>query len=160
MKNFNLRRLTLAGAVAGLYAALTWAFGGLAYGPVQIRPAEALTVLPLLFIETIPGLFVGCMLANIISLYGVYDIILGSLITLIAAILTKLSKKIYFGILPPIILNAAFLPFIFMLGGDEILYWVNFATIFATQSIWVVALGIPLYYSSKRLKPLLYKDKK
>jgi len=160
MKKFHLRQLTLAGAVASLYATLTWAFGGLAYGPIQIRPSEALTVLPLLFVEAIPGLYAGCMLANIISLYGIYDIIFGSLITLAAAILTKLLKKLPFGIIPPIILNAVFLPFIFMLGGDETLYWINFLSILITQSIWVIALGVPLYFSAKRLKPLIYKDLK
>lgn len=158
MKKFNLRQLTLAGVIAGLYAAITWAFGTLSYGPVQVRPAEALTVLPLLFIEAVPGLFVGCILANLISLYGIYDIILGSLITLAAAILTRLFKKIYLGVIPPIILNAVFLPFIFMLSGDEMLYWTNFTSILITQTIWVIAFGIPFYFSAKKLKPTLYKN--
>lgn len=160
MKNFKLRNLVLAGMIAALYAGITFAFGELSYwgGLFQIRPAEALTVLPLLFAEAIPGLFVGCMLANIISQFGIFDIILGSLITLIAAILTKYSKKIGFGIIPPIILNALLLPLIFMLAGGTDAYLVVFVSILITQTIWVAGLGIPLYFSAKKLKPYIYKN--
>ena len=160
MKNFKLRNLVLAGCLAALYAAITFAFGSLSYwnGLFQIRPAEALTVLPLLFVEAIPGLFVGCMLANILSMFGIVDILLGSLITLIAAVITKFSKKIYFGILPPIILNALLLPLIFMLAGEQVLYFEIFLSILITQTIWVAGLGIPLYFSAKKLKPLIYKN--
>lgn len=160
MKNFKLRNLALAGTIAALYAAITFAFGSLSYwnGFFQIRPAEALTVLPLLFVEAVPGLFIGCMLANIFSMFGILDVILGSLITLIAAILTRLCKKIHLGIIPPIILNAALLPLVFMLAGEQIVYFEIFLSILVTQTIWVAALGIPLYYSAKKLKPMLYKN--
>lgn len=160
MKKFKLKNLALSGMIAALYVALTLPFGGLAYGNVgfEIRPSEALTVLPLLFPEAIPGLFVGCFIANIPSAFGPADMILGSIISLIAAILTRFSKKIYLGIWPPIILNAALLPLIFMLAGGEILYLEVFISILITQTIWVAGLGIPLYFSAKRLKPMLYKN--
>ena len=80
--------LCRAGVTAALYAGLTIAFGSLAYGPLQIRPAEALCVLPLFFPETIFGLFVGCAMANLLSGYGAIDIVLGSIATLVAAVCT------------------------------------------------------------------------
>ena len=160
MKKFKLYNLVLSGMIAALYAGITYAFGSLSYwnGLFQIRPAEALTILPLLFIEAVPGLFIGCMLANIMSTFGIMDIVLGSLITLVAAILTRLLKKVQLGVIPPIILNAALLPLVFMLAGESILYWEMFISLFLTQSIWIIGLGIPLFYSVKKLKPMLYKN--
>ena len=83
---FTAKRICRAGIIAALYVALTCAFGAIGYqGFLEIRPAEALCILPLFYAEAIPALYVGCMLSNVISLYGVYDIFLGSLATLIAA---------------------------------------------------------------------------
>ena len=72
MSKFNTRELTLAALVAALYAVLSY-FGnifGLTYGPVQCRFAEALCVLPFLFPATAPGLFVGCLITNLMSTVG------------------------------------------------------------------------------------------
>ena len=87
--HWNTKMLCRAGVVAALYAVVTWLLGSFAFGPFQIRPAEALTILPLFFPETVPALYIGCLLANIISAYGVYEI-LGSLATLFAR-LPKIS---------------------------------------------------------------------
>ena len=87
MRKFDTRQITLAAAVAALYALLTY-FGsifGLTYGPVQFRFAEALCVLPFLFPTAAPGLFVGCLIANLLSPYGLVDVVCGSAATLIAA---------------------------------------------------------------------------
>ena len=83
--------LTLNGVIAAAYAALTLVASAmnLAYGPVQFRFSEALTVLPFLFPGTWPGLFVGCLVANLLSPYGPIDIVIGSLATLLAAIWTE-----------------------------------------------------------------------
>ena len=88
MRKFDTRQITLAAAVAALYALLTY-FGsifGLTYGPVQFRFAEALCVLPFLFPTAAPGLFVGCLIANLLSPYGLVDVVCGSAATLIAAL--------------------------------------------------------------------------
>ena len=76
----STKKLVLSAVVAALYAVLSYFSGifGLAYGPVQVRLSEALTVLPFLFPETAPGLFVGCLLANLLSPYGVVDIFCSS----------------------------------------------------------------------------------
>lgn len=160
---FTTRALARAGIIAALYAALTYVFAPVAYGPLQVRPAEALCILPIFFIEAIPGLFVGCALANLLSGYGLYDIGLGSLTTLVAAILTfiiglllrrSLLSAILGGI-PPVILNAVVIPFVIILGDAETpmaAYWTMFGEFMLTQSVWVYALGIPLYFAVKRLR--------
>lgn len=157
------RALARAGIIAALYAALTYAFAPVAYGPLQIRPAEALCILPIFFIEAIPGLFVGCALANLLSGYGLYDIGLGSLTTLVAAILTfiigvLLKRNLLSAILggiPPVLFNAIVIPFVIILGDAETpmaAYWTMFGEFMLTQSVWVYALGIPLYFAVRRLR--------
>ena len=155
--------LCRSGIISALYVGLTMAFGALAYGPLQIRPAEALCILPLFFPETIPGLFVGCMLANLLSGYGALDIVLGSLTTLISAVVTwgigKALKQNFLsailGGIPPVLFNAIVIPFVIILASpDESLsaYWVYFAQMLITQSVWVYALGMPLYFGIKRMR--------
>lgn len=160
---FTTRALARAGIIAALYVALTWVFGNLAYGPLQIRPAEALCLLPIFFIEAVPGLFVGCALANLLSGYGIYDIAFGSLTTLIAAMLTfiiglllrrNLLSAILGGI-PPVLFNAIVIPFVIILGDTSTpmaAYWTMFGEFMLTQSVWVYALGIPLYFAVKKLR--------
>ncbi|MBQ9481180.1 MAG: QueT transporter family protein [Clostridia bacterium] len=156
-------RLTRAGIIAALYAALTYVFGPLAYGPLQIRPAEALCILPIFFPEAIPGLFVGCALANLLSGYGIYDIVFGSLITLAAAAITYAIGRMLKGNLlsallggiPPVLFNAIGIPFIIILVSPEesmSAYMLYFGQFMLTQSVWVYALGLPLYFGLKRLR--------
>lgn len=98
-----------ASLIATIYFVLTFFFHPISFGPIQVRISEALTVLPYFYPESIVGLVVGCMLANLSSPFGLIDIIFGSLCTLIAAIFTYLIRKIkkpYLGILPPILINA------------------------------------------------------
>ena len=110
MKNYSVRQLTFAAMVGALYAMLTLAiapFGG-AYSPVQCRVSEALCVLPFFFPEAKWGLFVGCLVANLISPYGLPDTIIGSLATLLAACITAQipAKLKWLAPLPPVIANA------------------------------------------------------
>jgi uncharacterized membrane protein len=112
MRKFTTRDLTLAAVVAALYTVLGY-FGdvfGLTYGAVQIRFAEALTVLPFLFPATAPGLVIGCLLTNLLSPYGPVDVIFGTLATAIAAFLTMKMPKWYLAALPPIVVNMLILP--------------------------------------------------
>ena len=90
MKHYSVRQLTLAAVIGALYAVLTLtaSFFGITYGPVQCRVSEALCVLPFFFPEAKWGLFVGCLIANLLSPYGAPDIICGSLATLLAACIT------------------------------------------------------------------------
>jgi len=87
---FTTKRLCRAGIISALYVAFTYAFMPFAFGPIQVRPAEALCILPLFFPEAVPALYVGCMLSNLASPYLVYDVFIGSLATLLAALCTYL----------------------------------------------------------------------
>ena len=93
-KLFTARSITLSAAIAALYAALTLLLAPISYGDWQCRVSEALTMLPLLMPQAIPGLIVGCILANLLGpSAGIIDIVFGSLATLIAAIGTWYFRK-------------------------------------------------------------------
>ena len=112
MRKFSVRDLTFAALVAALYAVMGY-FGdifGLTFGSVQLRFAEALTVLPFAFPAAAPGLAVGCLITNLLSPYGPMDVIFGTLATAIAAWLTVRMPKWYLAALPPILVNAVILP--------------------------------------------------
>ena len=81
MKNRSVRRIACSGILAAVYAALTMALGFISYGPFQFRVAEALCVLPFFFPFSAWGLVIGCLLANLISAYGVLDVVFGTLAT-------------------------------------------------------------------------------
>ena len=89
MKRFTVRELASAGLIASLYTVLSLVFMPISFGVYQVRIAEALTVLPFLTRAAIPGLYIGCLLANIIGGMGWLDIVFGPLITLAAAFLTR-----------------------------------------------------------------------
>ena len=112
--NLTPRTITRAAAIAAIYALLTRLIWGFGSGAIQLRVSEAMCVLPLMFPEAVPGLFVGCLVANIISGAHILDIIFGSLATLAAAYLTmktdyKLpevkSPKYWLAICFPVFLN-------------------------------------------------------
>ena len=112
MRKFTTRELTFAALVAALYAVMGY-FGetlSLTVGPVQLRFAEALTVLPFVFPAAAPGLAVGCLITNLLSPYGPADVIFGTLATAIAAWLTVKAPRWYLAALPPILVNAVILP--------------------------------------------------
>lgn len=111
----NTKMLAHSAIIAALYVVLTYlaTMTGLSSGAIQVRFSEALTVLPVFTPAAIPGLFIGCLVANLLSGCVIWDVIFGSLTTLFAAILTRAFKKYkWFAPVPPIILNAITVPFI------------------------------------------------
>ena len=162
MKRSPTKMLCRAGIVAALYVVLTWPLGALAFGTLgfQIRPAEALTMLPLFYPEAIPALYVGCLIANIIT-GNVWDIGLGSLCSLVAAALTCLAGrfikntplKLIVGGIFPVLVNAFVIPFVLILGGSAYAgYWFMFASLALTQGVWVYGLGTPLFFAVRALR--------
>lgn len=100
------KTLTRAAVIAALYAALTLLLAPISYGAMQVRVSEGLTLLPVLFPEAAPALFVGCLLANLLGGSALPDIVLGSLTTLVAALLTRrLRGNRMLAALPPVVLN-------------------------------------------------------
>ena len=106
-KLLTTRSLCLSAIIAALYAALTLLLAHISYGPVQLRLSEAFTVLPMVLPQSIPGLFVGCLIANIFNPSpSIFDIVFGSLTTLLAAYGTyKLRNKPLLAAASPIVLN-------------------------------------------------------
>lgn len=105
-----------AGLIAALYIVLTMVSNslGLASGVIQLRLSEALTILPIFTFSAVPGVFLGCLLANLLTGAIWIDVVVGSLTTLLAAYLTYQlrHKSIYLAALPPILLNALIIPFV------------------------------------------------
>ncbi len=159
----NVRFLAEAGIVAALYFVLTIAVAPISYGQIQIRISEALCVLPFFMPAAIPGLFIGCLLANIFSSLGLFDVVFGSLATLAAATITYLigrskSKKAYhkwLAPLPSVVINA------FVVGA--LLYFVldfpfflSVALVGAGQAIACYVLGMPLLFILDKYKLKLF----
>lgn len=107
MKKTSTKYITQAALIAAAYTALTLLLAPISYGAVQVRISEALTVLPAIFPSAIPGLFVGCLLANTLGpSAGILDIVFGSLATLLAAFLSYLLRnKTWLVPLPPVVIN-------------------------------------------------------
>ena len=85
----NTRHLTRSAIIAAIYVALTFMFQPISFGAIQFRIAESLMLLPVLIPEAVPGLFIGCLLANLLCGGIWFDVILGSLATLLAAIAVR-----------------------------------------------------------------------
>ena len=115
-KKKNTTYLTQAAAIAALYVVLTLLANalGLANYSIQVRFSEALTILPLFTPAAIPGLFVGCLLSNILTGCIFWDIIFGPIATLLGAVGTRLLRKKskWLATLPPILSNTIIIPFV------------------------------------------------
>ena len=153
-----------AAVIAALYAGLTYAAGllNLAYGSIQFRFSEALTLLAAISPAAIPGLTVGCFLGNITSPYGIIDVFCGTLATLIAAILSYATRNVKFKDLPllsaifPVLSNAiivgieitAFMPEGFKLQA----FLINSLQVGIPELVICYGLGLPLYKFIKSTK--------
>lgn len=161
------KRLCRAGVIAALYAACCYVFAPLSFGFIQIRPSEALCLLPLFYAEAVPALFLGCALANLTSPFFLYDVLLGSTVTLLAALATyflgktvrKTGWKIALGGLFPVLLNAFLIPVIlvFLCGqvgenGATVAYFSGALSIGISEALCVYAIGTPLVLSIARLR--------
>ncbi|MDO4276559.1 MAG: QueT transporter family protein [Eubacteriales bacterium] len=117
MKNKSTLFLVQAAAIGAIYVVLTVLFAPLSFGEVQIRFSEALTILPFFTPAAIPGLFVGCIIANFLGGAIPVDIIFGSMATLIGAVFTyKLRGNRWLAPLPPIAANTVIVPFVLFYG--------------------------------------------
>ena len=133
MKNRNkVKGVAFAAIIAAMYVVLTYIASalGIASGAIQVRFSESLTILPIFTPYAIPGLFVGCILANILSGCALWDIILGSLATLLGALGTYFFKKYkILPFIPPILANALIIPpvlmFVYNAEGTFIYFFIT-----------------------------------
>ena len=117
MRDKKVLFLVQAAAIAAIYVVLTVAFAPLSFGEVQVRFAEALTVLPYFTPAAVPGLFVGCIIGNLLGGAIPVDIVCGSIATLLGAVFTyKLRRYRYLAPVPPIAANTLIVPFVLRFG--------------------------------------------
>ena len=153
MRKFSVRDLIFAAMVAALYAVMGYFANifGWAFGPVQCRFAEALTVLPFAFPAAAPGLALGCLITNLLSPYGPMDVVFGTLATAIAAWLTMKMPRWYLAALPPILVNAIILPPMWAwaeIGAVNTAFWLacgwNAGTFILGEALVCYVLGTAL----------------
>lgn len=148
--------LAQGAVIAAIYTVLTLlaAALNLAYGPIQFRFSEALTILPIFTPAAVPGLAIGCLLSNIWSGYGAVDMIFGTLATLLAAIGTRMARNIRFknipflAPLPPVLINAVIvgLEIAFLSPGGFVWagFWSAALSVGAGELVVCYVLGLPL----------------
>ena len=152
-----------AGIIAALYVALTFVFAPISFGAVQVRIAEALTILPIFTPAAIPGLFVGCLIGNFLGGGIILDVIFGSIATLLGAIGTYLLRKKnpIFGTIPPIVANTLIVPFVIKFAyADEMALPLIILAIFGGEVLSCGVLGGMLGLSLKKSKLAFSKEKK
>lgn len=165
MNKKKLTHLAQGAMIAAIYAAATYlsAVFGVAYGNIQFRFSEALTILSVFTPAAVPGLTIGCIISNITSPFGVWDIIFGSLATLLAAISARALRSVkikgfpFLSLLMPVIFNA-------LIVGAEITFLMPTASpslaVFAVATLEVgagelavcLAGGIPLFFAIRKTK--------
>ncbi|MBE6126072.1 MAG: QueT transporter family protein [Erysipelotrichaceae bacterium] len=157
----KLRKLAQAAIIAALYVALTVIFAPIGFGEIQVRIAEALTILPVFSSSAIGGLFVGCILGNLFGGAILPDVIFGSIATLIGAIGTYAlrNKPVYIAVLPPIISNMCIVPLILHFAYQvDLPIWMMMLTVGAGEVISCGLLGILLYKGAKPHTNKLFVD--
>ena len=142
MKANMTKKVAFGGVIAALYVVLTIlsAAMGLASGAIQVRLSEMLTILPVFTASAVPGLTVGCLLANLVTGCAAWDVVFGSLATLLGAIGTRLlRKKPLLAWIPPVVSNMVIVPIVLMkvYGVTDVTV---FGTTFAADSLWIMLM--------------------
>ena len=156
------RDITLSAAIAALYVCLTYvsAMLGLSSGVIQLRFSEALCILPVYTQAAVPGLFVGCIISNLLAGGVITDVVFGSIATLVGAVGTRLigEKHKILALIPPILSNTVIIPFVlrYAYGAEDALIFMFFA-VGIGEILSCGVLGILLDKTMK--KALLLKGK-
>lgn len=143
------KKVALSASIAGLYVVLVLIFSPISFGPMQIRVAEALTLLPVLWAEAIPGLFIGCVISNFFGGLGIIDIVFGGGATLVSAILTRRMPNLALAALPPVVING-------LVVGWYLSYLLSLPVILTVlcisigEAIACFGLGIPLVLALRK----------
>ena len=160
MEHNKILYLTQAAMIAAVYVVLTYVFSAFSFGEVQVRIAEALTILPVFTPAAVPGLFVGCLIGNIFGGAILPDIVLGSLATLAGAVGTRLlrKKKPVFCTLPPILANTIVVPLVLRYAyGIQMPIPFMMLTVGIGEVIGCGVLGVLLYELLKKYKETIFK---
>ena len=163
--NFSRRlrtaSITRAAIIAALYIVLTFLANalGLANYAIQVRFSESLCILPYFTKAAIPGLFIGCLLSNILTGCALPDIIFGSVATLIGGIVTYLLRKYKWAApIGPITANALIIPFVLLYAYGIQPLWFSFVTVTVGEIISCGILGMLLLKSLERYRNVLFAE--
>ena len=154
--------ITHAALIAALYVVLTYVANalGLASGAIQVRFSEALTILPFFTPAAIPGLFIGCILSNLLTGCALWDIVFGSIATLLGAIGTRLLRKNkWLTPLPPIIANTLIVPFVlaYVYGVPGSIPYLM-ATVGIGEVLSCYVLGMILLFGLNKYRHVLFSQ--
>ena len=150
-----------AAMIAALYVVLTMVFAPFSFREIQVRVSEALTILSAFTPAAVPGLFIGCLLANLLGGAAVPDVIFGSLATLIGAFFTwKLrNKHPFLAPVPPILSNMLIIPFVLRYAyGVPMAIPLMMLTVGFGEVLSCGVLGMLLYYALKKSQKQLFKQ--
>lgn len=143
-QKFSIQSLAAGGIIASLYVALTLLFAPISFSQIQFRISETLTLLPVLSTSSVPGLFIGCLLANLITGQPWQDVVFGSLASLLAAWLTRRYRdKLWLAALMPVVVNALVIGLMLWLVYGLHPY-ISILTVGAGQAAVCYLLGVPL----------------
>ncbi len=158
MKNSPVKTVAYGGVIAALYVVLTLLINamGLANGAIQVRISEALTILPVFTAAAVPGVTLGCVLANVLTGCALWDVVFGSLATLLGALGTRmLRNRPLLAWIPPVISNMIIVPVVLQkVYGVPETFWYLMATVGAGEVISCGVLGLLLYFALKRIPNL------
>ena len=169
MRNKKVTMITQGAIIAALYVVLTMIANamGLSNYAIQVRFSEALCILPFFTVAAIPGLTVGCLIANIMTGALIWDVLFGSLATLLGAIGTYvLRKHKVLMMFPPVIANAVIVPFVLRYGYGitwmfhEVEWSIPYfaLTVGIGEIISVCGLGGVLFKALLPYKSVIFKD--
>ena len=159
MKKTNTAFLSQAAMIAAVYVVLTYVFAPFSFGEIQVRIAEALTILPVFTPAAVPGLFIGCLTGNILGGAVLPDIIFGSIATLIGAFCTYQlrNQPPILAPLPPILANTVIVPFVLRFAyGAALPIPFMMLTVGIGEVLSCGVLGMVLYCALGRYKNLLF----
>ena len=157
---FSTYAIVNAGLIGAIYVALTLIFQPISFGAIQFRIAEALTLLPILTIDAVPGLFIGCLIANLLGGGVWFDVVLGSVATLLAALCTRKTrgKPLLAAIFPTVFNGLIVGPVVYFAyvraPGDPVSVGTllfNMATVAFGELVVCYALGLPFLYALGKL---------
>ena len=152
-KGMSVKFITQAAVIAAIYVVLVVIFNYISFGPVQFRIAEALTILPYFTPAAIPGLFVGCIIANILGGAIVWDVVFGSIATYL------LRKHKWLAPVPPIVANTIIVPFVLKFAyGSEGMFAMFFVTVGAGEIIVCGIIGMILLYALTPVRHVIFGD--
>jgi len=164
MRKISVLFVTQAAVIAAMCVVLTFVSSsmGLASGEIQIRLSEMLCILPAFTPAAIPGLFLGCLLSNLLTGCTVIDIVFGSLATLIAAVLSYQLRNHKYPLLitiPPVVVNMLVVPFILKYSyGVPLPIPMMMATVGIGQVISCMVLGSVLYFALDKRRVIFYQS--